>query len=102
MADPDPQQFTDLVNEVLKLTGLTQADLARKAGIGSQGTVSKWRSGTHMPHMGQWRKFVTFALKHPKTRHLFTDQLSLLLHDRDTKTKQDALDLLEIFLRDRP
>ena len=58
-----------VLKEVLGLTGMTQADLARKIEV-SQGTISKWLSEQQSPNKRQWDQFVDIVTKDKRTKHL--------------------------------
>lgn len=59
----------ELLNHLFDLTGMRQADLARKIKV-SQSTVSKWLSQRQYPNKAQWDALVTWVRNDPRTRHL--------------------------------
>lgn len=62
-------QVSEIIREAMEATGLKQAQLARKVGVG-QGTISKWIAGTQYPNKRQWDAVETFLAGLPETRHL--------------------------------
>lgn len=54
-----------VLRELLARPGMTQARLARDIGV-SQGTISKWLSGTQSPNKKQWDAVVAIAEGHKR------------------------------------
>lgn len=100
MADDVKLTFSEIVREVITITGLTQDEIANETGI-SQPTINKWlNSGVKSPGKAKWDKFVAWACKQPGTAHLFS--LDAMVEGRSTQTRIDAAIMLGIFLKDRP
>ena len=47
--------FTEIINDILKESGLSQENFAKKLGT-TQGTVSKWLSGSQEPRYNQLKR----------------------------------------------
>jgi phage repressor protein C with HTH and peptisase S24 domain len=60
---------SETLREALEITGLKQADFAKKVGV-AQGTISKWISGGQVPNKAQWDVVTEFLAKNIRTRHL--------------------------------
>ena len=62
-------QVSDIIREIMDLTGMKQAAFAKKIGVG-QGTVSKWINNEQIPNLKQWQPVVLLIRKDPRLRSL--------------------------------
>lgn len=61
-----------ILSQVMVLTDLTQAQLARALGV-SQGTISKWVSDLQSPNKRQWDAVEELMTRDPRLRHLIKE-----------------------------
>jgi len=62
-------QVGEVLREIQEATGWGQARLAQAVGV-SQGNISKWLSGTHIPNKTQWDAVEALIRKDPRIAHL--------------------------------
>lgn len=58
-----------ILTEIMRLTGLKQAPLAKKIHVG-QSTISKWIKAEHSPNKDQWDRVIKLIVKDPRLMHL--------------------------------
>lgn len=58
-----------ILTEIMKVTGLKQAPLAKKLHVG-QSTISKWIKGEHSPNKDQWDRVIKLIAKNTALAHL--------------------------------
>jgi transcriptional regulator with XRE-family HTH domain len=101
MADEIPT----FLRKLMDAADLTQHGLAAKVEV-SQGTISKWLSGTHSPNTQQWNRVLRFARQNSKTKHLAGEapELSLdaLVDPYGPEAKAGARLVLEAYLKTLP
>lgn len=59
----------EILDEIMSALALKQGTLAKKIDV-SQGTISKWKSGTQSPNLNQWAPVEALIRKNPKLAHL--------------------------------
>lgn len=93
------------IQKVLAEGDLTQAALSRHIRV-SQGQISKWLNGVHLPNLAQWERLLAYARRNAKTRHLVESapELSLdaMLEPYDQGAKAVARSLIEAYLKSLP
>lgn len=72
--EDDLAEISRKVSEILRITQLSQKQLAAKVGS-SQPTISKWLNMEQGPRYSQWRAVESWGLQQPRLRHLFVPDL---------------------------
>lgn len=102
----DEADVPGVLNEVLKLPGMTQALLAKHADV-SQGTISKWRTTGHSPNKKKWDQLLRFIRQDHRMRKMLSkrpltdDDFSIdeMVKDDSPEIRQGVRRLVEIYLQ---
>lgn len=99
------QTVAEFMQALLRSANLTQTALSRHLKI-SQGTISKWVNGQHIPNLAQWDRVLNYAQQNARTRHLLADapELSLdaLVEPYGPEERARIWSMVEGYLRSVP
>lgn len=80
----------EILDEIMSALDLKQGTLAKKIDV-SQGTISKWKSGTQSPNLNQWAPVEALIRKNPKLARSFS-ALPLAVKPADASYERPARD----------